>query len=190
MCAIAGALAAAPKKMDVVGVIAVGAVTALGGGTLRNVLLGTRVFWVDSPVWVLVAIAASVITFVAARRIRFRMGALLIFDAFGLAMFTIVGCQKALDMHTSYVVVVMMGVITGVAGGILRDLLCDEVPKVFRGGSLYATASFVGCMVLIGLLALGTEKQAAALTAVLVTLAMRLAALRWHITLPIFVVRD
>lgn len=190
VCAIAGALAAAPKKMDLIGVIFVGAVTALGGGTARDLLLGTRVFWVESPIWVLVSVAASLVTYAAARRIRFRMGLLLVLDAFGLAMFSVVGCEKALQLHTSFVVVVMMGVITGVAGGILRDLLCDEVPVVFRSGTLYATASFAGCLLLVGLLALGAGWHPASLTGVVGTLAIRLAALRWHITLPVFVVRD
>lgn len=189
-CAMAGALAAAPKKLDMFGVIVVGIVTALGGGTLRDVLLGTRVFWVVDPVWVVVSVGAATATFFVARHLRLRHGVVLVLDAFGLALFTIVGCEKALAMDLSYSVVVMMGIITGVAGGIARDLLCDEVPQVFRGGALYATAAFIGTLPFLGMLALGVDKPISAWTGVMVTLIVRLAALRWNIELPVFVVRD
>ena len=189
-CAMAGALAAAPKRLDMFGVIVVGVATALGGGTLRDILLGTRVFWVVDPVWVLLAIGAAAATFFVARVVNFRRSVVLVFDALGLALYTIVGCEKALGMHLAYSVAVMMGIITGVAGGITRDLLCDEVPEVFRGGALYATAAFIGTLPFLGLLALGVNMQIAAWTGVVVTLVVRLAALKWNIELPIFVVRE
>lgn len=115
---------------------------------------------------------------------------LLIFDALGLALFTIVGCEKALAMNMSYTVIVMMGIVTGVAGGIIRDLFCDEIPMVFKRGELYATAAFVGCLVFIALVALGVYQPVASLIGVMTALLVRLAALRWKIKLPLFVVRD
>ncbi len=187
---MAGALAVAPKKLDMFGAIVVGIVTALGGGTLRDVLLGTRVFWVVDPIWVVVSVGAAVATFFVARHVRFRQSVVLVLDAFGLALFTIVGCEKALGMHLSYSVVVMMGIITGVAGGIARDLLCDEVPQVFCGGALYATAAFIGTLPFLGLLALGVNTEIAAWTGVTVALVVRLAALKWNIELPLFVLRE
>ena len=146
-CAMAGALAAAPKKLDMFGAIAVGVVTALGGGTMRDAMLGVRSFWVEDPMWVLVSIGAATATFFVARRVRFGQGMMLILDALGLAMIAIVGSQKALSMGLSYSVIVLMGVVTGVAGGIVRDLLCDEIPMVFKRGELYATAALAGCLV-------------------------------------------
>jgi len=189
-CAMAGALAAAPKKMDMFGAIVVGVVTALGGGTVRDAVLGTRAFWVKDPTWVLVALGASVATLAVARVLRFRSGVMQTLDAFGLALFAIVGCEKAITLHLSASVVVLMGIITGVAGGIVRDLLCDEIPVVFKRGELYATAAFVGCVAFVGLRALGAPQSNAALVGVLTTLVVRLAALRWSIQLPLFVVRS
>jgi len=187
---MAGALAAAPKKLDMFGAIVVGVVTALGGGTVRDAILGTRSFWVDDPVWVLVSFGAATATFFVARRVRFREGLMLVLDALGLAMFAIVGCQKALALDLSYSVIVLMGVITGVAGGIVRDLLCDEIPMVFKRGELYATAALAGCVVFVALIALGVNEPIAALVGVAIALATRLAALKWRIMLPLFRVRE
>lgn len=189
-CAVAGALAAAPKKLDMFGAIVVGVVTALGGGTVRDTILGTRAFWVENPVWILVAVGAAMATFFVARVVRFRMGALLVLDAVGLALFTVVGCEKALSMHLSYPVIVLMGIITGVAGGIVRDLLCDEIPIVFKRGELYATAALVGCMVFIALVALQVDQPTAGIAGVIATLLARLAALKWQIMLPMFKVKE
>jgi uncharacterized membrane protein YeiH len=189
-CAMAGALAAAPKKMDMFGAIVVGVVTALGGGTVRDAMLGTRAFWVADPVWVLVALGASVLTFAAGRVIHFRPGVMQVLDAFGLALFTVVGCEKALALDLSYSVVVLMGMVTGVAGGIVRDLLCDEIPMVLKRGELYATASFAGCIAFVGLLALGVTQPAAEIAGIVMTLVVRFAALRWRITLPLFKVKQ
>lgn len=189
-CAMAGALAAAPKKLDMFGAIAVGVVTALGGGTMRDAMLGTRAFWVEDPVWVLVSAGAATATFFVARRVRFREGVMLLLDALGLAMFAIIGCEKALALDLSYSVIVLMGVITGVAGGILRDLLCDEIPVVFKRGELYATAALMGCLAFVALIALGVDQRMAGGVGVGVGLIARLAALRWSITLPLFKVRE
>lgn len=190
VCAVAGALVAAPKKIDMFGVIVVAVVTALGGGTVRDVILGTKAFWVTEPVYVVIATAAGLFTFVAARFVRFSWSVMLVLDAFGLAMFAIVGCEKALSLGTSSVVIVLMGVVTGVAGGIVRDLLCDEIPLVFRRGSLYATAAFIGCLVFIALNALNAPEPTARLSGVITILVVRLAAMRWGIALPEFVVKE
>ncbi len=187
---MAGALAAAPKRLDMFGAIAVGVVTALGGGTMRDAILGTRSFWVEDPMWLLISVGAATATFFVARRVRFREGLMLVVDALGLAMFSTVGCQKALHLDLSYSVIVLMGVITGVAGGILRDLLCDEIPGVLKRGELYATAALMGCLAFVALIALGAREGVSALVGVAVALVARLAALRWSIKLPIFKVRE
>lgn len=187
---MAGAVAAAPKRLDMFGAIVVGVVTALGGGTVRDAILGMRAFWVEDPVWILVAVGAATATFFIARHMRFRESFVLVLDAFGLALFTVVGCEKALGLDLSYSVVVLMGIITGVAGGILRDLLCDEIPMVFKRGELYATAAFVGCLAFIVLIALGVNQHIASLSGVAATLIARFAALKWRIKLPLFVVRE
>lgn len=190
VCAIAGALAAGPKRVDMFGVVVIAVVTAVGGGTVRDAILGTKAFWVAEPVYVIAALIAALATFILARFVKIPWGALLIFDAFGLALFTIVGCQKALEVGTSYTVIVTMGVITGVVGGVIRDLLCAEIPLVFYGGELYATASLAGSLAFVGLYAFSVPEATAAIAGVLTTLVVRLAAIQWHITLPVFVVKD
>lgn len=188
--AIAGALAAGPKRVDMFGVLTVAIVTAVGGGTVRDSILGIRAFWVVEPVYLTTAIIAALVTFVFARFVKIPMGALLVFDAVGLAMFSISGCQKALELGASNAVIVTMGVITGVVGGVIRDLLCAEIPLVFYSGELYATASFIGSAVFVGLYAFSVPEDIAAVVGVMTTLAVRLAAIKWHLTLPLFVVKD
>ena len=145
--AISGSLAAGRKRMDVFGVIVLGLVTALGGGTLRDMLLDSGpVFWVNDPGYILVAGGTSILTFIAVRILSVPGRGLLIFDAFGLAVFTVVGTAKALNVTDSLSVAVIMGIMTGVAGGMFRDVLSAEVPLVLRK-EIYATAALCGSLV-------------------------------------------
>lgn len=184
--AVSGALEAGRKRMDVFGTVVVAIVTAIGGGTVRDLVLGIRpVLWISHPIYVLVATAAALVTFITARWVQFPTRVLLIFDAFGLAMFTIIGCQRALEVNVSYVIVVVMGVITGVAGGIIRDILCGEIPLVLRS-EIYATASLAGGMLFVALHSFGVERSIAAIAAVALILIIRLAAIYWRLSLPVF----
>jgi uncharacterized membrane protein YeiH len=179
-----GALAAGRKKMDVFGVVVVAIVTAIGGGTLRDALLGRPAYWLSDPTFLLVAGAVGLATFIIAPLVTVPHRALLILDACGLALFTISGCEQAMTAHLSSVVVVIMGSCTGVAGGIIRDLLCNEVPLIFRPYEIYAVASLAGGAVFTALLGLGVGHGAASVAGIIVVLILRLASIHWGLALP------
>jgi uncharacterized membrane protein YeiH len=187
VCAISGVLAAEGRRMDLFGALVLALVTAVGGGTIRDLCLGVEVFWIKNPAHVTTALVAALVTFVLVRFIRTPHRALLIADAFGLALFGIVGTEKALILGSPGLVAIMMGVITGVAGGMIRDVLTGEIPLVFRPHiHLYATAAMLGAgvFVLAQKAALGAD--ASFILGALVTLALRLAAIRWRLALPVF----
>lgn len=190
--AVTGVLAARGKQVDLFGVIVLALVTAFGGGTIRDCTLGDfPVFWVKTPSYVLTAVLAAFVTFYVARAQTVPLNVLQVADAFALAFFTLVGLLKALDLGASPTIAILMGVNTGVAGGILRDLLLNEIPLVFRPDVyLYATAAFAGAAGFFVLRALGLESQAGSGISVLVILALRLAGIRWRLSLPVFTVRE
>lgn len=191
VCAISGVLAAEGRRMDLFGALVLALVTAVGGGTIRDLCLGVEVFWIKNPAHVTTALVAALATFILARFIRTPHRALLIADAFGLALFGIVGTEKALLLGSPGLVAIMMGVITGVAGGILRDVLRREVPWVFqREVELYATAVFFGALVLVLLTQWLPPSASHRYIAMGVILVLRLAAMRWKLRLPDFRSRD
>ncbi|MDX1777055.1 MAG: trimeric intracellular cation channel family protein [Desulfobulbales bacterium] len=188
--AVSGSLAAGRKRMDVFGVIVLGLVTALGGGTLRDTLLDSGpVFWVDDPFYLLIAVISSLFTFVAVRVISIPWRGLLISDAIGLAVFMAIGTAKALAVTDSPSVAIVMGVMTGVAGGMIRDLLSAEVPLILRR-EIYATAALCGSLVYVILIGLGLPDISCLILSAFVTLSIRLAAMHWGFSLPIFKAKD
>lgn len=185
--AVTGALAAGRKNLDLFGVVVLGLVTALGGGTLRDSILGaTPVFWITDPGYVLVATLAALLTVAWARLGRLPRGMLPVADAIGLATFTVIGTQKALGLGVSPGIAVIMGVMTGVVGGMIRDLLCGEVPLVLRK-EIYATACLFGAVVFIVVGKLFPLEALNTWIAVAAVLSLRLAAIRWNLSLPLFV---
>ena len=187
--ALTGVLDAGRKQMDLIGVVMVGTATALGGGTVRDVLLDRTVFWIDNPTYLYVALATTLVVFFAVRGLRLPPRLFLIPDAIGLALFTIVGTQIALEWQAPWLVASLLGVITGVVGGVLRDVLCNEVPLVFVRGELYASAAWLGALALIALQALGVSPVIAAWCGMAAVLATRLAAMAFRITLPTYLER-
>jgi len=187
--ALTGVLDAGRKNMDLVGVAMVGMATALGGGTVRDVLLQRPVFWLDDPIYLYVALETTLAVFIAARGLRLPPRLFLIPDAVGLALFTIVGTQIALVWQAPWLAASLMGVITGIVGGVVRDVLCNEVPLVFLRGELYASAAWAGALVLIGLQALGLSPVIAAWIGMAVILGLRLIAMAFRITLPTYSAR-
>jgi uncharacterized membrane protein YeiH len=188
--ALTGVLDAGRKKMDLVGVTMVGCATALGGGTVRDLLLDRPVFWIGDQTYLVVALATTLAVFFAVRGLRLPPHLFLIPDAVGLALFTIVGTQVALEWQAPWLVASLLGVITGVVGGVLRDVLCNEVPLVFVRGELYASAAWFGALVLVGLQALGLSPVAAAWIGMAAVLAARLLAMAYRITLPTYSERE
>jgi uncharacterized membrane protein YeiH len=192
VCAITGVLAARGKKLDLVGVIVLALVTALGGGTLRDLTLGVRpVFWIDDPRYVLTAASVAILTFVVARFWEMPYQLLLVADAFGLALFTWIGTEKSLTAGVSGTIAIVMGVMTGVAGGIMRDLLSGEIPLVFRKEIyLYATAAFTGALAFVLLQRYLPGQSTNRFVGMGTTFIMRLAAIQWRLQLPIFEVKE
>ena len=183
--AITGVLEAGRKPIDLFGVVLVALTSALGGGSIRDLLLARPVFWVADQTFLVAAIAAGVATFVLVRLARLPANLFLVPDALGLALFTVMGAQAAMVYGAPWFVASFLGVVTGVFGGVLRDILCNEVPLVFAG-ELYATASWAGAMVFIGLLRAGVEGSIAVLLAMAAIFLLRIAAIHWHLTLPSF----
>lgn len=184
--ALTGVLDAGRQKMDLIGVVMVGCATALGGGTVRDLLLQRQVFWIGDQTYLIVALATTVLTFFAVRGLRLPPRLFLVPDAVGLALFTIVGTQVALEWQAPWLVATLLGVITGVVGGVLRDVLCNQVPLVFVRGELYASAAWAGALAVVGLQAFGVSPVIAAWAGMAVVLAMRLAAMAFRITLPTY----
>jgi uncharacterized membrane protein YeiH len=188
VAAITGVLAARGKQVDLFGVIVLALVTAFGGGTLRDLLVGDRpLFWIRDPNFLLNASAVALVVFFVARFRELPQQVLLVADAFALALFTMIGAKKALAFDLAPSIAVAMGVITGVVGGIMRDVLTGEIPLVFRREIyLYATAALCGAGVFVGLARWSSSEQVNMIVAAGTTLALRLAAIRWKLGLPVF----
>jgi uncharacterized membrane protein YeiH len=193
VAAITGVLAARGKHVDLFGVIVLALVTAFGGGTIRDLVLGTAVpvFWVEDPSFFLNATLTAVITFYLVRYHELPSTVLMVADAFVLALFTMVGARKGLAVHAAPTIAIAMGVVTGVAGGILRDLLIGEIPLVFRPAIyLYATAAFFGAVVFVLMQRWSPDPRLNMIIGTAATLLLRLAGIRWKIALPVFRPRD
>lgn len=183
--AASGVLEAGKKKIDLFGMLIIAFATALGGGSVRDILLDRPVFWIREQDFMFIALGSGLVTFFLARWTKISRKAFLVPDAAGLAMFAVVGTNVALGMNAPWFVASFMGVITGVIGGVLRDVLCNEEPVVFQG-TLYATVAWVGTLVLILLLHYGIANEYAAPITGAGIFLMRLAAIRWNISLPVF----
>ncbi len=182
--AISGALAAGRKRMDLFGVFVLATVTAIGGGTLRDLVLDVGpVFWVTDPTYLLVCAGAVALAFVG-RGVLARPRQLLeIADAAGLAVFSVLGTDSSLAAGFHPLVCLLMGVISAVAGGMLRDVIAGDVPLILRS-ELYATAALVGAATFYGFTLLGIADGNAAWFAAGLAFATRCAAIRWGLTLP------
>ena len=183
--AVTGALAAGRKRMDIFGVVVLGSVTAIGGGTLRDVILGNYpVFWISDNVYLMVATFAAVGTFLLVRYWRVPMRTLVYADAAGLAIFTVIGFQRGLEVTGSCSIAVVMGVTTGVVGGMIRDVLAGEIPLILRR-EIYASASLCGAILFALMHYFQLPGVWAVIVAVLTIFTIRLAALRWNVSLPL-----
>lgn len=185
--AMTAALAAGRRSMDWIGVCLLGAVTALGGGSARDVLLGHHpLFWVAHPAYLLLTAAAALATIAVAHFMHRLRRVFLFLDAVGLVVFTIIGCNVALEMGLPVVIVIVAGMITGCLGGVLRDILCNEIPLLFRS-ELYASVSVVTGGVYVSGLSLNLPHDVVMFAAMALGLAMRLLALRFNWHMPKFV---
>lgn len=188
--AITGLLAASRKQLDLFGAIVIAMVTAIGGGTLRDLILDVPVFWTQNNIYIYVIVITALSVFFYARKFQLPVRMLLVLDALGLAVFTVIGAQKAFDLGFSDPIAIMFGVMTGVVGGVIRDVLMGEVPLVLRK-EIYATASFLGASVLLlGFQYLPNHKELATVLALLLVFGLRVLAIQKNYSLPVFTAKN
>lgn len=179
-----GVIAAGRKGMDIFSIVLLGVVTALGGGTLRDVILDvTPVFWVADLVYLWVSVASAVLTFFLVRNVSQLMRLLLFVDAFGLALFTILAVEKSMVLGFSMPVAVLMGLITGTAGGMIRDILTGRMPLLL-GKEFYATPALMGAVVFAVFVKLFPEHDYNRLYAIAMIFFLRGAAIQWDLYYP------
>ena len=184
---LTGALAASRAQLDIVGFLFLACLTAVGGGTLRDVVLNRdAVFWVTDPGMVLSACLAAVLVFFTAHLVESRLRVLEWSDAAALSVAVPAGVGVALSMGQPAVVVLIMGVATGTFGGLMRDVVCNEVPLILKKGELYATAALVGALAAVALAAVGASTLVALLACGMTTFALRAGSLLFGWRLPVY----
>ncbi|MBV7316740.1 trimeric intracellular cation channel family protein [Shewanella sp. NIFS-20-20] len=184
--AMTGALAAGRKQMDLFGVVIIGCATAIGGGTLRDMLLGNYpLIWVENVHYLLAIACASLLTVMIAPIMRYLSSFFLAIDALGLAVFSIVGAQKTLMLGYSPLVAIVMGLVTGVFGGVIRDILCNQMPLIFRK-ELYAVISLLTAAIYVGLKLLGIPEWINLSICIVTGFSLRMLALKYHWSIPTF----
>lgn len=183
--AVSGALVASRKGMDLIGFMWFAVITGVGGGTVRDLILNVPVFWVHNPVHVSACLLTAVVMHFVAPLVESRYQTLLWFDAFGLALVTVAGTVKALDVGAPALVAIAMGVLTGSLGGIIRDTL-GHVPSVLLRHEIYVTASVLGACMYIAVNAFGPGRLVAMIAGFLVTFGVRGLAIKFGWSLPVF----
>lgn len=183
--AMTGLLAASRKQLDLFGAVVIAMVTAVGGGTLRDLILDQPVFWVTQNIYLYVVVFSTLFLFFYARFKTIPIKLLLYLDAMGLAVFSVIGAQKAMALGLSDPIVIMTGIMTGAAGGVIRDVLMGEVPLIFRK-EIYATASFVGISLLLVLVDLKIPTDMAVIASIGIIFTFRVWAILFNIGLPVF----
>lgn len=183
--AVSGVLAAGRKHLDWFGVLAIATVAAIGGGTLRDLLIDRHpVFWMADTRYLWAILVASLLTLVIVRFRELPSRALLVADALGLALFAISGARVGETAGFSGIVVVILGTITGVAGGVFRDILLAEIPLLLRDGEIYATAAIAGIMVYLLLQTAGFERLTAGHAGMAAIVVIRLATIFFSLRIP------
>jgi uncharacterized membrane protein YeiH len=186
---MSGALAAGRKRLDLLGVIVLGLVTAVGGGTMRDLLVGRHpIFWLADSAYLVVIVVSALLTVAYVRWRPPPAAALLYADAIGLALFSVTGAQIAERAGLPPLAGIVLGTITGSAGGVVRDVLSAEIPLVLQRGNLYASAAISGTGVYFALVTLGVARGRATWAGMLIVVSVRVASIIWGLKLPVFVV--
>lgn len=181
--AISGIRHAAAKHFDWFGGYVCGVAVAIGGGTIRDVMLGTSPFWTTNPFYLLCTAFALLFVIVCRKHLERLKNAWFVFDTLGLALFTIAGIQKSIAFGQPYWVAIIMGCITGAAGGVIRDILLNNEPVIFQK-EIYATACVLGGVSYWAIVTLGFPIEIATMCSFLITCVIRMVAVRYHIALP------
>lgn len=182
--AISGALTAANKRFDLMGISIIAFVTALGGGTIRDMLIGAHpVGWMQSEWYLLAVLIGVILAYVFYKRLQHLRMTFFLFDAIGLGVFAIGGLEKALSYNIDPVYALMCAMITGTMGGLLRDVLCNDVPLIFRK-EIYATAALAGAGLYLLLDYVNVNQQFNFIVSILVVIIVRVLAVRYKLSLP------
>lgn len=182
--AISGIRMASAKQFDLFGAYVVGLVTAIGGGTIRDVLLNVTPFWMLQPSYLIVTAFALIIVLLLGKKLILLKNTFFIFDAIGLGLFVVVGIEKTLAANYPFWVAILMGMITGSAGGILRDILINEIPLIFRK-DIYALACLLGGLLYFACFKLGISPVITQLVSAFTVILTRVLAVKYHISLPV-----
>lgn len=183
--AISGVSVAMNKKMDPFGVLIIAFVTAAGGGTLRDILIGvTPVTWMTNMTYVYVIFIATVFTVIFKQKINYLRTSLLLFDSIGIGLYTVVGIEKGLSAGLHPFICISLGTITACFGGVIRDILSNEIPVIFRTKEIYATACILGGIIYFLLRELPIDDNVVFMIAGAVVISIRLIAVRFNISLP------
>ena len=182
--AISGVLAAMEKKLDIFGIFIIAFVTSIGGGTLRDILIGnTPVVWMQSSIYVFVVLATVVFAVIFVNQLKYFRKTLFLFDTIGIGLFTMVGIEKGLSAGLLPIMCIALGTITACFGGVIRDILCNEIPVIFRK-EIYATACILGGVGYFLLRKLPFDPTYAYVGAILTIIVIRLLAVKFKISLP------
>lgn len=182
--AISGVLVAMDKRLDLFGVLIIALVTAIGGGTLRDLLIGnTPVTWMQDLTYIIVIPITVILAILFSRQLKYLRKSLFLFDTLGIGLYTMVGIEKGLEAELSPVVCIALGTMTASFGGVLRDILCNEIPVIFRK-EIYATACILGGAFYFVLIAFKVPESFSYLSAILLVILLRIIAVRFGIRLP------
>ena len=182
--AISGVLVAMDKRLDLFGVLIIAFVTAIGGGTLRDLLIGnTPVIWMRDATYMMVIGITVVFAILFSSRLKYLRRSLFLFDTIGIGLFTMIGIEKGLDAGLLPIICIALGTMTASFGGVIRDILCNEIPVIFRK-EIYATACILGGLSYFLLVVFGLSERYSYIIALSIVIAIRLLAVRFAISLP------
>lgn len=182
--AISGVLVAMDKRLDLFGVFIIAFVTAIGGGTLRDLLIGnTPVAWMLESTYIITIIGTVILAIVLREKLRYLRKSLFLFDTIGIGLYTMVGIEKGLNANLLPVMCIILGTITASFGGVIRDILCNEIPVIFRK-EIYATACVLGGLSYFLLRKLPLDDEYVYLASILIVIGIRLVAVKYKIALP------
>jgi len=182
--AISGVLVAMDKRLDVFGVLIIAFVTAVGGGTLRDLLIGIKpVGWLNAPIHLLIIVVTVLLAIIFVKQLKYVRKSLFLFDTIGIGLYTMVGIEKGLAADLLPVMCIALGTITACFGGVIRDILCNEIPVIFRK-EIYATVCILGGLVYFVLIQFPIKDTIAYSLAILTIIIMRVLAVRFKISLP------
>lgn len=183
--AISGIRLAAARRFDWFGAYVVGVVTAIGGGTVRDVLLNIPPFWMVQPSYLFISLLALIFT-ISFRKYVVRLNnTVFLFDTIGIGLFTVVGVAKTFDCGYAWWLAIVMGTVTGSFGGMIRDILINQTPLIFRK-DIYATACLLGGAVYVGLMFTTVPIDIVQFIAAFIVIAVRFIAVKYHISVPVF----